>query len=89
MTLSEYLDDDLLDALLLISKTDVIVDKLLKKNCTCLNDIIETTSAALACVCYREASNQILIKELLDSNPRIQKMIQEKNDSINLHQIKG
>jgi len=73
------IEPDLYDALIELSKQDVIV-KSVVDNSNNEAKLINSLVAAIVCITERELTNAEKINTLLKSNPEVQKILERKND---------
>ena len=73
------IEPDLYDALIELSKQDVVIQKVVDNSDSEVK-LINSLIAAIVCITDRELTNAEKINTLLKSNPEVQKIIERKND---------
>ena len=76
---SEFVDPKLYEALYNLSKDDLILQQVLKKNSSS-QEFINALICAIICILEREKNTQETIAKLLNSNPEIEQLLKQKYD---------
>lgn len=78
--IKSLINPSLFNALLEISKDDLILKKIVEKRNGSLEEFLNALIAGIVCVVSREKEVQETIKQLLEANPEIQQILAIKND---------
>lgn len=78
--IKSLINPSLFNALLEISKDDLILKKIVEKRNGNLEEFLNALIAGIVCVVSREKEVQETIKQLLETNPEIQQILAIKND---------
>ena len=81
MKIEQLVNIDLINGLTTASKSDVIIKRILDKEYSNINDLVNSLASGVLCIYYRETSNQMLIQDLLNSNPQVKAILQVKHDT--------
>lgn len=78
--LKTIIDPKLYNCLLELSKDDVILQQILKRN-TDIKEFLNALVAGVVCLVDRQQQNELKLSKLLESNPTIKKMLNSENDT--------
>lgn len=76
---SDLIDPNLYNALVELSKDDLILQQVLKKTSSS-KEFITALICAIICMIERERNSQIAVAQLLNSNPEVKQLLKVKND---------